>query len=338
MNTFISPNNQKLLWQTISQSPLFSEKPQKEEWFRNIVGQFYESNKLNNMISLKEINVATIKFMMSKLKENAPSSAINPYQSPHQTQQSNIPYTKQDISNLRKNDFDEKLRTLENEHKTLLKKELPPEIDFRDKLEEGPIANIGDLIKMEIEKRNREISEYATRVPPQAISHISAKPPTSTASHPHDEVKKSVSWSTPENEIERAVERAIEPYKQKINGFTEDIVALKEEISALKEQLSTVHTMIKIDHANKRSFSIEEPITVSDKNPMFLENVIEGSSEKSEDTAIEETIQEPEPTPEETTHVVLNEKLSITIPDDSVEIIENVPKAPRNRKNKKKSN
>jgi hypothetical protein len=95
--------------------------------------------------------------------------------------------------------------------------------------------------------------------------------------------------------------------------------------------------MIKIDHANKRSFSIEEPITVSDKNPMFLEML--DSPQISEKSETEKTEQEPEPTPEEPTNVELNEKLlTIAIPDDSVEIIENVPKAPRNRKNKKKSN
>ena len=365
MNIFITPNNQKLLWQTISQSPLFSEKPQKEEWFRNIVGQFYESNKQNTMITLKDINITTIKFMINKLKEETTENKFQQTNISPSSTPSHTPYLRQDISNLRKNEFDEKLRSMENDHKTLLKKPLPPEIDFRDKVEDTPIANIGDLIKMEIEKRNREINEYSTKVMPQAISHISIKPTVSNIPN-NDTLKKTVSWSSSTDNFSNLntndVDKSTEHYKQKIDTLNEEISLLKEQVSLLKEQFSnlkeqfsTYHIMHKLDHANKRAFSIEDTLTFSNNNPMWEYEMYENTastppsepvsdnpstppSEPVSDPFFEE-ITENTPIPdkiESDNSSTESKQLSITIPEDSEVIEKIVPKAPRNKKNKKK--
>lgn len=357
MNTFISPNNQKLLWQTISQSPLFSAKPQKEEWFRNIIGEFYESNKLNTMITLKEINVATIKFMMTKLKEGAGAGAVTA-----PTPSAPTPYTKQDISNMRKNDFDAKLRVLENEHQSLLKRDVPPEIDFRDKSDEGPIANLGDLIKMEIEKRNREISEYALKAqpPPQAIPHITAAP---VAPVQHD--KKTVSWNDTvpppttiplqNKSVEANLVDAIQPIKNEMLEITDTIkkemIDLREQISRLERELFDLKTLFKVEVANRKELSIDEPITVSETNPMWDVVPVQSISENAEtivDAAPTTTVEENETAEENdtsdnssntTVDLIDQEKqiLKVSIPDDTVDFIESPPKAPRNKRKKRGS-
>lgn len=349
MNTFISPNNQKLLWQTISQSPLFSAKPQKEEWFRNIIGEFYESNKLNTMITLKEINVATIKFMMAKLKEGAGA--------PHpQNTVTSAPYTKQDISNMRKNDFEAKLRVLENEHQNLLKLDVPPEIDFRDKTDEGPIANLGDLIKMEIEKRNREISEYALKAqpPPQAIPHITAPLPSA-----HD--KKTVSWNDtvppPTTLLPPTPPQfdAIQPIKKEMleiitDTIKKEMIDLREQIARrLERELFDLKKFFKVEMANRRDLSIDEPITISETNPMW--DVVTASEEhivasEDADTVVVEVAADVSSSPisddSETSCEKIDlenqnkEPLVVSIPDDTAEFIESPPKAPRNSKRKKR--
>ena len=390
MNTFITPNNQKLLWQTISQSPLFSEKLKKEEWFRNIIGQFYESNKLNTMITLKDINIATIKFMMNKLKEE---NLINVRE--NDVRENDNLYTKEHISNLRKNEFDEKLRSLENEHNTLLKKEIPPEIDFRDKIDEGPIANIGDLIKMEIQKRNREISEYAIKEVPQAISHISVKPNVFNSSNSlnNDNAKKSVSWSSPtasEYSNIPEIKKVIEPCIQKINKLDEEVSSLKEEIVFLKEKLSELQILTS---SNSKFCGLEDvvkyketlptppPTLPEDVPPPQQEDVPPPQQEDvppptpqedvpsplptqedvplpqqedvplptQEDVPLPQQEDVPPPTPQQE-DVVKNvliegeietvddktKQLTIMIPSDNDVIDVNVPKIPRNKKNKNK--
>jgi hypothetical protein len=125
-----------------------------------------------------------------------------------------VPYTQQDFLNLRRNEFDSKLQKKENEHRELLQKPVPAEIDFRDKAPaDGPIANIGELMKLEIEKRNRDIQTMFSPLPgvgastPAAFSAPSptaAQPPQPRAfdppavAQPASALKKSVSWKDEE--------------------------------------------------------------------------------------------------------------------------------------------
>lgn len=200
MNTYVSPNNQKLLWKTMLRFPLFTNKYDKDIWFKTVVGQFYENNKSNTTISLKEINLHTINYMVKRLQDDAaasntangpsiqrvifpgentnnssvtePAPTLEPYTSfpaPTAAAATSVPYTQQDFINIRRNEFDAKLQQKENEHRELLQKEIPPEIDFRDKPSiDGQIANIGDLMKLEIEKRNRDMQNiFLSGKPPQ---------------------------------------------------------------------------------------------------------------------------------------------------------------------------
>ena len=58
MSTFISYNNQTILWNTIQKVPLLQQKIQKEyqaNWFRQIIEDIYIQNQYRNL-NVQELN------------------------------------------------------------------------------------------------------------------------------------------------------------------------------------------------------------------------------------------------------------------------------------------
>ena len=77
MALFIHTENQKILWNAISQSILFQTLgDSRESWFRNAVEQFYKKiSGINiNIELLQKINKDFIQDMLKVLKNTAPTS------------------------------------------------------------------------------------------------------------------------------------------------------------------------------------------------------------------------------------------------------------------------
>ena len=75
MSTFISYNNQTILWNTIKKVPLLQQKIQKEyqaNWFRQIIEDIYIQNQYRNLNvqELNELNKQTISYMINSLKKS----------------------------------------------------------------------------------------------------------------------------------------------------------------------------------------------------------------------------------------------------------------------------
>ena len=76
MSLYIHQENQKLLWESMNQHPLFqdygnNEPEKKEQWFRSIIEKFYESNRFK-LLSLKEVqqlNREPVTYMIEDLKK-----------------------------------------------------------------------------------------------------------------------------------------------------------------------------------------------------------------------------------------------------------------------------
>ena len=65
MSLYILPENQKLIWESLNVIPSFQNFGQnnpgeKEEWFRDIIHQFYESNKFK-LLSVQELQQLNLK-------------------------------------------------------------------------------------------------------------------------------------------------------------------------------------------------------------------------------------------------------------------------------------
>lgn len=89
MSLYILPENQKLIWNNLNNLPLFQNfneytSIKKDEWFREIIHKFYESNKfkLLSVQELQQLNRDTIIYMLQKIKEIvAMKSVVHPISS-----------------------------------------------------------------------------------------------------------------------------------------------------------------------------------------------------------------------------------------------------------------
>lgn len=72
---YICPENQRILWTTINKVKGFTEKPDSDEWFKNIISEFYHknSNRILSSNDLLKLNKETIEYMIQQLKPITPS-------------------------------------------------------------------------------------------------------------------------------------------------------------------------------------------------------------------------------------------------------------------------
>jgi hypothetical protein len=71
MSSYISVDNQKMLWNTIQRVQLLHERlpeNQQQEWFKKIIGMFYKVN-INSQYDLVQLNKETIRYMIESLKQ-----------------------------------------------------------------------------------------------------------------------------------------------------------------------------------------------------------------------------------------------------------------------------
>lgn len=74
MSLYVLPENQELIWKTISKVPQFqqmnNQNNEKHLWFQNIIRKFYEQTTPSiNVNELRELNKKTIQYMVSDLKQ-----------------------------------------------------------------------------------------------------------------------------------------------------------------------------------------------------------------------------------------------------------------------------
>ena len=141
MTSYISVENQTVLWSTIQKIQLLHEKiptNQQQEWFKNILGMFYQQN-MNVKYDLRQLNKDTISYMINLLKQNT------------EKQES---YTRQFVD--RQQDYDK-----------IIKKDLPPEPNFKEPIGDGVIENMEELLQQQLKQRELDI-----RAPIQVDNNI----------------------------------------------------------------------------------------------------------------------------------------------------------------------
>lgn len=184
MSSYLAKDNQQILWNTISNVPLFlnvfdgqsttpnmltdmtlkrgmlSKKTLDMEagaaWFRNIVQKFYENNPNLPSTHLQQLNKTTISFMINDLK-TMNTAQVN--EAPPTF------YESQTIVNGRKLDMG-LVEKRQQEYENMFKKPVPPEIDFREKIPESSGGKVDDLLQQHIQKREAELKQYAPPILP----------------------------------------------------------------------------------------------------------------------------------------------------------------------------
>jgi hypothetical protein len=196
MSSFVSPENQKLLWNTINKIDIFHTNISKNEqvvWFKNIIGMFYEKYK-NTRPGVKELsllNKETIRYMISNLKEmnkNIIPVFPNTYQSKPN------PFTEQSTRDtFYSNNYSVSLQERELEYKDMVDKKLPFEPRLQETIEDKAIENIEELVQQQLKQRELDLSPVDS-----GTFHPSNNTPINIPIN-RDEPKK-VSWRFSEEE------------------------------------------------------------------------------------------------------------------------------------------
>ena len=201
MALYIHPENQKLLWNAIIKSPRFISLESKEIWFKNIIQHFYESNRhvqLNGN-ALLQLNRDTIQLMMNQLKSMVePAASINANsnsesftgstasresftsvshyvkdsKSANETLYSdtslpvyNKNETRDYILGQKQEMLTKQFSSKQQEYNSMLLKETPKDVNFKETQLDTPISNIDELIKKHIMERDAELKKYAPPPP-----------------------------------------------------------------------------------------------------------------------------------------------------------------------------
>lgn len=172
MSLYIHQENQKLLWDSIHQYPLFQnfshQNPQiKEQWFRNIIEKFYEHNRFKSLTikEVQQLNRETILYMIEDLKQtSAPNVNYNAIdQSP--MSYSSLPMENKDASRdaimeRKQNEIQSKFTLRQQEYSSMLQNGPSFEIDFTEKSQDdSPIENMENLMQNVMKQREYDLTE-----------------------------------------------------------------------------------------------------------------------------------------------------------------------------------
>ena len=169
MSLYIHQENQKLLWDSIHQYPLFqsfnNQDPQvKEQWFRSVIEKFYDNNRFK-ILSIKEVqqlNRETILYMIEALKQNTQRTP-NVNQSP--ISYSNLPFETKDASRdaimeRKQTEIQSKFTLRQQEYSSMLQNGPSFEIDFSEKQQDDtPIENMENLMQNVMKQREYDLTE-----------------------------------------------------------------------------------------------------------------------------------------------------------------------------------
>jgi hypothetical protein len=196
MSLYILPENQKLIWDSINKIPQFQNfglnvQGQREEWFRDIIHQFYENNKfkLLSVQELQQLNRETISYMIQDLKElsvqPAPTSSLfmnnsfgdmgtaivngKPSVIKFPTNATERRSSTRDyMAEQKQEELSRQFNERQREYESMTKRGPSHEIDFKiNEEEDGPIENMDELIKQHIKQRDAETKIYMDNISQQ---------------------------------------------------------------------------------------------------------------------------------------------------------------------------
>ena len=283
---YITVENQTLLWKTVHRSPQFTNNTiaiNREQWFSNIIKQFYENIKSPSLsiADLKALNQQTIAYMVGDLKRiesqymtkhtNVMFSPDNNASIPNsqnyvnQTMTNSYGVANSETVQTRMSMYTDQFNARQQEYTNMVKPPAPPIANFTEKVEEEPITNMDELLQQQIKQREYDIAQ--ARPPPPTSpnkndGNITSEPltlsPLLHIAKPNENGSpKSIQYST-----------NLESMNAIIQDLTRQLTELRDEIRVIKESQLAVscsdnisplvvkQTNIQLD----RTEDVEEPI------------------------------------------------------------------------------
>ena len=271
MNLYILPENQKMIWDTISKVPLFkklsNETHNSEQWFQNMI-QYHHNKIQNNHLNkyeLGNLNKETIQYMLRDLKNKyslQPATSNNLF-SNNSTFQTNTTETRSFILEQKQNTINNQFQNRQEEYGTLLNRPKVNEIDFRENMQEDkPIENMDELIQRQLKEREYDIQpkqiEKEENIDIGAVE-ISEKE------------HKSVKWQDEQvsnekdsyTELKKMLHDFMEKMTNEIKDIRDQLHELKNEKKVILDDDSTErmkNIMSKLQNVEKKNEKIEKDI------------------------------------------------------------------------------
>ena len=281
MSLYILPENQTLIWNTISKVSNFQKKEKKQEWFRSIIQQFY--NKTNPHIGVQELrslNKETIQYMIQDLKQNNQSFSYHGFSSnnlfPNNSLEANTMESRDYLMDQKKSEINNKFENRQQEYGSMLQRPKVEEIDFSEKKQDDvPLENIDSLLQRQMKEREYDIQPLQSKTPKvESIEPVKNDSPVSLDIQNLDEqekMPKQVSWAEDMEKQYVSKEQFLELEKQ-MQDFTkfvkDEIILLKEEIGELKEQIQRKHVEEESTEKMKNIMSKLKSLEKSSMSPM----------------------------------------------------------------------
>ena len=246
MSLYIHPENQELLWNIVNQNSfltatLSTQTPsQKQVWFKGIIETFYNMNKHKTLdkSQLNKLNKDTLVYMIQMVRAAPPmessfmfdrnSRTVNSFidASPPKT---NAPLitTPPVIPDNRAEMFNAQFQSRQREYESMLEKKAPTEVNFSEKIEDGIISNMDELIKRQLQEREEEFKLYA---PPPISQGPTGTPISPVVSDKPNNVTMEFETDQPNREIKDE----IEGLKSQIKSLMDTVEKLAHEIGELK--------------------------------------------------------------------------------------------------------
>ena len=258
MALYVVPENQELLWNVIGKNKQIQQHfngynpDTKVEWFKNIIRTFYEKYKTENIKvnDLNKINKETITYMLGNIREqnNTPVNepVINPYQ-PSNSMISTPPI----VADTRQDEYVRQFDHRQNVYNEMNKKNVPDNVDFAEKIEDGVIHNMDDLLKQQIAEREYEmnnipppskpIGEIINSIPPKLQIDNSSNITVSVQELETSTDKKTVSWKDDNEMVE--IRNNMKCMREEIHELTQCIETLTQRIDTFEINKETQETM-----------------------------------------------------------------------------------------------
>lgn len=250
MALYVVKENQELLWNVINNNAFVQQyftkvgPEKKHEWFRNIIENFYEQNKHNQLTvsDLHNINRSTIAYMIENIRLQE-SQNIPSYNDPNTSRfQANGIYTPPVIPDNRQQQYASEFDHRQKEYQQMIEKKPPAEIDFSEKNnKDTAISNMDELMKQHIQEREKELQIYK----PESLSNniqidnsanIQIEVEEINTQINDDDIKKNkktVSWS---NEVEK--ETIHIDYKEKYDELIEKYKVVEDNLKKMTQFLT----------------------------------------------------------------------------------------------------
>lgn len=180
MNTYIHPDNQKLLWTTIHSVPIIANLPNefKTKWFKEIVKMFYEKNPhIRDKAMLQHVNKQTVQYMIQNAKTLLATQTPNP--NPPSVGGITSEFTRYEMDSKKNTEwYNKAFAERQKEYETMHAKPLAPEVNFAIRMDDAPLSNMEELIEKYKQERENDMKPFPSPTPEIATATTAtAQPP-----------------------------------------------------------------------------------------------------------------------------------------------------------------